>query len=96
MGFVFFCVLMFEHRVWGERFLVPEPVGESASSGSEWATAVRLRRLELLGEWAASEGHLEQGVAWLMAVAGPVVPLHGTSSYVLFVLCVCRKMNSRS
>jgi len=38
-------------------------VGESASSGSEWAMAVRLHRLELLGEWAASEGHLERGVA---------------------------------
>jgi len=55
MGFVFFCVLMFELRVWGERFLVPVPVGESASSGSEWATVVRLRRLELFGEWGASE-----------------------------------------
>ena len=51
----FFGVLMFELRVWGERFLVPEPVGESASSGSEWTTVVRLRRLELLGEWGASE-----------------------------------------
>ena len=62
MGFVFFfCVLMFELRVWGEGILVP--VGESVSSGSEWVMAVRLHRLELLGKWAASEGHLERGVA---------------------------------
>ena len=91
MGFVFFCVLMFELRVWGERFLVPVPVGESASSGSEWAMAVRLRRLELLGEWAASEGHLERGVAWLMAVAGPVVPLHGRVRFSSFCYAYARR-----
>jgi hypothetical protein len=71
----FFGVLMFELRVWGEGILVP--VGESASSDSEWAMDVRLHRLELLGEWAASEGHLERGVAWLMAIASSIVPLHG-------------------
>jgi len=82
---------MFELRVWGERFLVPVPVGESASSGSEWATAVRLRRLELSGEWAASEGHLERGVAWLMAVAGPVVPLHGRVRFSSFCYAYARR-----
>jgi hypothetical protein len=68
---------MFELRVWSEGFLVPMHVAESASSGIDWATTMCLHRLELLGEWATSEDHLERGVAWLMAFAGPVVPLHG-------------------
>jgi len=92
MGFVFFfCVLMFELRGWGGRFLVPVPVGEAASSSSGGATAVLLRRLEFLGEWAARGGRLEQGVAWLMAVAGTVVTLHGRVRFSSFCYAYARR-----